>query len=69
MAELRGVLPRGVAAFAGRSLPDGSIWGRTLRQYGLEAPQMLTDMLCIGFPAAAAEAGGEGPARRSAARI
>ncbi|MEO8454833.1 MAG: asparagine synthase C-terminal domain-containing protein, partial [Sphingomicrobium sp.] len=50
MVELKGVLPRGIAALAGTALPDGSHWGRTLRQYGLRAPQMLTDMLCIGFP-------------------
>jgi|tagenome__1003787_1003787.scaffolds.fasta_scaffold20988996_5 asparagine synthase (glutamine-hydrolysing) len=49
-AELSGVLPRGVAAFISKALPDGKHWHRTLRQYGLAAPQMLTDMLCIGFP-------------------
>jgi asparagine synthase (glutamine-hydrolysing) len=49
-AELNGVLPRGVAALASKALPDGKHWHRTLRQYGLSAPQMLTDMLCIGFP-------------------
>ena len=49
-AELNGVLPRGVAALASKALPDGNHWRRTLGQYGLAAPQMLADMLCIGFP-------------------
>jgi asparagine synthase (glutamine-hydrolysing) len=50
MAELNGLLPRGVAALASRALRDGSHWGRTLGQYGLKPARMLTDMLCIGFP-------------------
>ena len=50
MAELRGVLPRGLAALASKALPDGSHWRRTLGQYGLEPSRMLADMLCIGFP-------------------
>jgi asparagine synthase (glutamine-hydrolysing) len=50
MAELSGILPRGLAALAGKALPDGSHWGRTLGQYGLRPARMLTDMLCIGFP-------------------
>jgi asparagine synthase (glutamine-hydrolysing) len=50
MAELKGVLPRGLAGLASKALPGGSHWRRTLGQYGLSAPRMLTDMLCIGFP-------------------
>jgi asparagine synthase (glutamine-hydrolysing) len=47
---LNNVLPRGIAALASKVLSDGSHWRRTLGQYGLAAPQMLADMLCIGFP-------------------
>ena len=50
MAELRGLLPRGIAALAAKTLPDGSHWRRTLGQYGLAPARMLADMLCIGFP-------------------
>ena len=53
-AELRGVLPVGlariVASAARRALGEESHWRRTLTQYGMAAPQMLADMLCIGFP-------------------
>ncbi|MEP7129599.1 MAG: asparagine synthase (glutamine-hydrolyzing) [Sphingomicrobium sp.] len=49
-AEIKGVFPRGLAALGSKALRDGSHWQRTLRQYGLAAPQMLADTFCIGFP-------------------
>jgi asparagine synthase (glutamine-hydrolysing) len=53
-AELSATYPvglaRGVAALARAGLPEGNHWRRTLTQYGLSAPAMLSDMLCIGFP-------------------
>ncbi|MEO8523274.1 MAG: asparagine synthase (glutamine-hydrolyzing) [Caldimonas sp.] len=53
-AELAGVFPVGmasaIAALANRTLPEGNHWRRTLGQYGLAAPKMLADMLCVGFP-------------------
>ncbi|HEY8310651.1 MAG TPA: asparagine synthase (glutamine-hydrolyzing) [Gemmatimonadaceae bacterium] len=53
-AELQRVLPVGVArvitSVARGTLPEGNHWRRTLGQYGLRAPDMLADMLCIGFP-------------------
>jgi asparagine synthase (glutamine-hydrolysing) len=53
-AELSVVFPvavaSGIAAVARRGLGEGSHWRRTLTQYGLAAPQMLADMLCLGFP-------------------
>ena len=53
-SELRGVFPVGVArVLAGVSrhvLSEGSHWQRTLAQYGMAAPEMMADMLCIGFP-------------------
>ena len=53
-AELAGIFPVGVAralsAIARHTLSEGSHLRRTLAQYGLAAPQMLADMLCIGFP-------------------
>ena len=48
--EVGGLLPRSLAALGGKALPHGSHWQRTLRQYGLAAPQMLADTFCIGFP-------------------
>lgn len=53
-SELASIFPVGVAralsAVAQHTLSDGSHWRRTLAQYGLVAPRMLADMLCIGFP-------------------
>jgi asparagine synthase (glutamine-hydrolysing) len=53
-AELSVAFPiavaRGIAAVARQALGEGSHWRRTLTQYGLAAPQMLADMLCLGFP-------------------
>jgi asparagine synthase (glutamine-hydrolysing) len=41
---------RAIVPVARKCLGEGSRWRRTLTQYGLAAPQMLADMLCIGFP-------------------
>ena len=53
-AELSGFFPveaaRALHAVARCVLREGSHWGRTLAQYGMAAPEMLADMLCIGFP-------------------
>jgi len=53
-SELLGMFPvalaRAMAEVARRALPEGSQWRRTLAQYGMNAPEMLADMLCIGFP-------------------
>jgi asparagine synthase (glutamine-hydrolysing) len=48
--EIGRLLPRPLAALGGGMLREGSHWQRTLRQYGLAAPQMLADTFCIGFP-------------------
>jgi asparagine synthase (glutamine-hydrolysing) len=52
-SELGAVFPAVVAssfaAVARQALGEGSHWRRTLTQYGLDAPQMLADMLCLGF--------------------
>jgi asparagine synthase (glutamine-hydrolysing) len=53
-SDLRAVYPvavaRCIAAVARHALSEGNHWRRTLGQYGLEASQMLADMLCVGFP-------------------
>lgn len=53
-SELRGIFPVGVARVLAEvsrhTLSEGSLWRRTLAQYGMSAPEMLADMLCIGFP-------------------
>ena len=53
-AELAGIFPVGVArvlaGLARHTMGESSHWRRTLGQYGLSAPQMLSDMFCIGFP-------------------
>ncbi|MGH7592290.1 MAG: asparagine synthetase B family protein, partial [Gemmatimonadales bacterium] len=41
---------RAAAAIAGQVLGEGSRLRRTLMQYGVTAPQMLGDMMCLGFP-------------------
>ncbi len=54
MNEVGRIVPRTVARvvadLARRTLPEGSHWRRTLRQYGLAPAPMLADMLCHGFP-------------------
>jgi asparagine synthase (glutamine-hydrolysing) len=53
-AELARLLPPRAAgvfsAIAQRTLREGHHLRRTLKQYGLTAPRMLTDMLCIVLP-------------------
>lgn len=64
-AELARVLPpraAGVfAAVARRTLREGHHLRRTLKQYGLSAPKMLTDMLCIVLPPELLRAVARGP--------
>ena len=54
VAELNGILPRGVASrvasLSRHAFPSRSHWRRTLGQYGADTSHMLADMLCIGFP-------------------
>ena len=53
-SELLGIFPIGVARALAQvsrhALGEGNHWRRTLAQYGMEAPEMLADTLCIGFP-------------------
>lgn len=62
---MRGVLPvpvaRAAASIARQALGDSRRWLRTLSQYGLNARDMLADMLCHGFPLRALHRVARGP--------
>ncbi len=64
-AQLSTVFPpavaRVLASVARRALPEGHHVERTLKQYGLSAPRMLSDMLCIVFPPELLRAVARGP--------
>jgi asparagine synthase (glutamine-hydrolysing) len=64
-SELSTIFPtrvaRGMAAVARKALREGNHWRRTLTQYGLAAPQMLADALCLGFPLSLLRAVARGP--------
>ncbi len=63
--ELNALFPasvaRGVATVARQALGEENHWSKTLAQYGLAAPQMLAEMLYIGFPLPLLRAVARGP--------